>query len=177
MMIGWHHQPDRHELEQVPGVGDGQGSQACCSPWVTKSQTRPSYWTDWIQSKVDYPPKYLRGGVFFLSSSKLRCWLPISHLRRSAHLWMLSSHMESWPGNMGLIIVLGCLRRSPMTGPSPEAKERQTTLSLRAHLPRPDGAADTQQFPCLLVVGLPIRHTQSMESLPAWYAFLRNCLA
>ena len=28
------------------------------------------------------------------------------------------------------------------------------TLSLRAHLPRPDGAADTQQFPRLLVVSL-----------------------
>ena len=79
----------------------------------------------------------------------------------------LSSHMESWPGNMGLIFVLGCLRRSPMTGPFPAAKERQMTLSLRAHLPRPDGAADTQQFPRLLVVRLPIRHTQCMESLPA----------
>ena len=22
-----------HEFEQAPGVGDGQGSQACCSPW------------------------------------------------------------------------------------------------------------------------------------------------
>ena len=26
-MVGWH-----HEFEQAPGVGDGQGSQACCSP-------------------------------------------------------------------------------------------------------------------------------------------------
>ena len=41
-MVGWHHQLDGHEFEQVPGVGDGQGSQACCSPWVTKSQTRLS---------------------------------------------------------------------------------------------------------------------------------------
>ena len=23
-MVGWHHQLNRHELEQVPGVGDGQ---------------------------------------------------------------------------------------------------------------------------------------------------------
>ena len=27
---------DGHEFEQVPGVGDGQGSLACCSPWGHK---------------------------------------------------------------------------------------------------------------------------------------------
>ena len=32
-MAGWHHQLDGHEFEQVPGVGDGQGNPACCSPW------------------------------------------------------------------------------------------------------------------------------------------------
>ena len=31
-MVGWHHQLDGHEFEQAPGVGDGQGSLACCSP-------------------------------------------------------------------------------------------------------------------------------------------------
>ena len=35
-MAGWHHQLDGHEFEQAPGVGDGQGSQACCSPWGHK---------------------------------------------------------------------------------------------------------------------------------------------
>ena len=32
-MVGWHHQCDGHEFEQPLGVGDGQGSLACCSPW------------------------------------------------------------------------------------------------------------------------------------------------
>ena len=32
-MVGWHHWLDGHELEQAPGVGDVQGSLACCSPW------------------------------------------------------------------------------------------------------------------------------------------------
>ena len=41
-MIGWHHQLNGHEFEQIPGVGDGQGDLACCSPWVAKSQTRLS---------------------------------------------------------------------------------------------------------------------------------------
>ena len=31
-MVGWHHRLDGHKLEQVLGVGDGQGSLACCSP-------------------------------------------------------------------------------------------------------------------------------------------------
>ena len=32
----WHHQLDGHEFEEAPGVGDGQGSLACCSPWGLK---------------------------------------------------------------------------------------------------------------------------------------------
>ena len=30
--VGWYHQLNGHEFEQVPGVGDGQGSLVCCSP-------------------------------------------------------------------------------------------------------------------------------------------------
>ena len=33
-MVGWHHQLNGHE--QVPGVGDEQGSLACCRPWGRK---------------------------------------------------------------------------------------------------------------------------------------------
>ena len=35
-MIGWHHQLDGNEFEQTLGVGDGQGSLACYSPWGCK---------------------------------------------------------------------------------------------------------------------------------------------
>ena len=31
-MVRWHHRCDGHEFEQALGVGDGQGSLACCSP-------------------------------------------------------------------------------------------------------------------------------------------------
>ena len=31
-MVEWHHLLDGHETEQVPKVGNGQGSLACCSP-------------------------------------------------------------------------------------------------------------------------------------------------
>ena len=35
-MVGWHHQLDGHEFEQILGDGEGQGSLACCSPWVCR---------------------------------------------------------------------------------------------------------------------------------------------
>ena len=35
-MVGWHHQLNGDEFEQALGVGDGQGSLACCSPWGGK---------------------------------------------------------------------------------------------------------------------------------------------
>ena len=35
-MVGWHHRLDGHEFDQALGVGDGQGSLACCSPWGCK---------------------------------------------------------------------------------------------------------------------------------------------
>ena len=35
-MVGWHHRLNGHEVEQAPGVGEGQGSLVCCSPWGCK---------------------------------------------------------------------------------------------------------------------------------------------
>ena len=35
-MVGWHHRLDGHEFEEALGVGDGQRSLACCSPWGHK---------------------------------------------------------------------------------------------------------------------------------------------
>ena len=32
-MVGWHYQLDGLEIEQVAGIGDGQGNLACCCPW------------------------------------------------------------------------------------------------------------------------------------------------
>ena len=36
-IIGWHHQLDGHEFEQVLGESEGQGSIECCSPWGHKA--------------------------------------------------------------------------------------------------------------------------------------------
>ena len=35
-MVGWHYQLNGHEFVQAPGVGEGQGSLVCCSPWGCK---------------------------------------------------------------------------------------------------------------------------------------------
>ena len=34
--VGWHDRLDGREFEQALGVGDGQRSLACCSPWDHK---------------------------------------------------------------------------------------------------------------------------------------------
>ena len=46
-MVGWHHQLNGHEYEWTPGVGDGQGGLACCSPWGRKESdtTERLNWT------------------------------------------------------------------------------------------------------------------------------------
>ena len=38
-MVGWHHQPNGHQIEQTLGDTEGLGRLECCSPWVTKSHT------------------------------------------------------------------------------------------------------------------------------------------
>ena len=39
-MVRCHHRLDAHEFEQAQGIGDGQGSLVCCSPWGHKESDR-----------------------------------------------------------------------------------------------------------------------------------------
>ena len=57
---GWqrmrlHHWFNRHELEQTLGDGEGQGSLACCSPWIAQSWSQISVWKtvdkQWVRGK------------------------------------------------------------------------------------------------------------------------------
>ena len=47
-MVGSHHRLDEREFEQAPGVGDGQGGLAGCSPWGRRGSdtTEPLNWTE-----------------------------------------------------------------------------------------------------------------------------------
>ena len=60
-MVEQHHLLDGHEVEQAPGVGDGQGSLVCCSPWGHKESdtTEPLSLTE------------LKGSFIFLDTNPL----------------------------------------------------------------------------------------------------------
>ena len=49
-MVGWHHWLNGHESGWTPGVGDGQGGMACCSPWGRKEldTTEQLKWTELV---------------------------------------------------------------------------------------------------------------------------------
>ena len=62
-MVGWHHWLDRHEFEKALGVGDGQGSLACCSPWGRKELDTTDQ-LNWTELKGQNVRKVL---IFFFS--------------------------------------------------------------------------------------------------------------
>ena len=47
-MVGWHHQHNGHEFEQAPGVGEEQGSLACCGPWGC-NESDTTEWLNWTE--------------------------------------------------------------------------------------------------------------------------------
>ena len=57
-MAGWHHWLDGHEFGQALGIGDRQGSLACCSSWGHKSQTWLSDWTEWNWKQTNKTETY-----------------------------------------------------------------------------------------------------------------------
>ena len=78
-VVGWHHQLIRHEFEWVLGVGDGQGSLPCCSPWGHKKSDMIERlnWTEWNTSCF-LPALYCTQNLTFLGTawlSGLSNWL------------------------------------------------------------------------------------------------------
>ena len=47
-MFGWHHQFNGQELEQAPGVGNGQGSLVCWIPWGHE-ELYTTQWLNWTE--------------------------------------------------------------------------------------------------------------------------------
>ena len=92
-MVGWHHQLDGHEFEQAPGIGDGQGSLVCRSPWGRKEldTTERLNWTDILcaLSRVQLfcnpmdrsPPGSSVQRIF---QARILEWVVISYSRRSS---------------------------------------------------------------------------------------------
>ena len=48
-IVGWYHQLNGHEFEQALGVGDGQGSLVCCSPWGRKELGTTEWQLNWTE--------------------------------------------------------------------------------------------------------------------------------
>ena len=77
-IVGWHHRLDGHEFELTPGVCDGQGGLACCSPWGCRESTGLSDWTELVRVALGSTGPYLiptilalfSGHYLFLHSKK-----------------------------------------------------------------------------------------------------------
>ena len=94
-MVGWHHQLNGLEFEQAPGIGDGQGSLVCWSPWGSKESdmTEQLNWTELnIHSQIyvsSLKLPELQGIMSVSSTCSLRhLILDISHL--------ICSKLSSW---------------------------------------------------------------------------------
>ena len=59
-MVGWHHELGRHEFEQAPGDGEGQGGLACCSPWGHKELAM----TEQLNNNFYLPEQFSSGPQF-----------------------------------------------------------------------------------------------------------------
>ena len=73
-LVGWHHLLDGHEFEQAPGVGDGQGSLVCCSPWGCKESdmTERLNWTYPFSRESSWPRN--RTGVSSIAGGFFTSW-------------------------------------------------------------------------------------------------------
>ena len=75
-MVGWHHWLDGHEFEQALGVGEGQGSLACCSPWGHKESDMTEWmkWTDSALKEVEHIFRILKCSLCTMNSLQSIEW-------------------------------------------------------------------------------------------------------
>ena len=90
-MVGWHHQLDGHEFEQVPGVGDGQGSLVCCSLWGHK-ESAMTKWLNWTELNWFHNERRAWGLLLFIKTFNQ---LSYSVLSQNLHLGTLGTSF-SW---------------------------------------------------------------------------------
>ena len=91
-MVGWHHWLNGHNFGWTPGVGDGQGGLACCSPWGCKeldttewlNWTDVGNWLNWLGLIVSFLPAYyvalnnsITFSLFFADGMPSLSWTPM----------------------------------------------------------------------------------------------------
>ena len=106
-MVGWHHQLNGHEFEQTPGDGEGQGSLACCSPWVRKELDMTEQLNDegshfrcvWLYVIMDHSPP--GSSVHRILQARILEWvacppsgdLPILGIKPASHVSCIDRHV------------------------------------------------------------------------------------
>ena len=84
-MVGQHHWFNGHEFEKAPGVGKGQGSLACCSPWGCKE----SHTTE--QLNTNHPLQY----TCLENSTDIEAWWAVVHRVTSVRHNLVTLHHQS----------------------------------------------------------------------------------
>ena len=113
-MVGWHHWFNGHEFEQAPGVGEQQGSLACCCPWGSKESDTTEQ-LNWLTAHKDVDPNQVDLKVDNADS----CWPHHQPIRRVSRGW---SHLL-WTISIKLVTIFpkwGHLKgMSPLCHPLP----------------------------------------------------------
>ena len=80
-MVGWHHQLNGNEFEWTPGVGDGQGSLVCCSPWGSEElhMTERLNWTDKDYKEIQ--PVHSKGNQSWIFTEGLMLKMKLQYFR------------------------------------------------------------------------------------------------
>ena len=75
-MVGWHYWLNRHKFESTLGVGDGQETLVCCSPWGLKELDL----TERLNFTVGEPTGFLLPQTLYIPSylRALACTEPFS---------------------------------------------------------------------------------------------------
>ena len=97
-MVGWHHWLNGHEFEQSLGVGDGQGSLACYSPWDRK-ESDTTKWLNWTENAVY--KHFVASTIIDFICYLLAPWVFLV-CESSRQLLSLLCQIHFWPTNLGL---------------------------------------------------------------------------
>ena len=83
-MVGWHHPLNAHEFEQALGVGEGQGSLACCRPSGRK-ELDTAEWLSWTKRNASSKWSLICKWSYVIwwsniSGKEHQLWVPLNYV-------------------------------------------------------------------------------------------------